>query len=70
MSVEARTLSPSERRKTPINVAEIQPLPTRSPYGHRVDTFTLKACINSLQRELAKVEALAAGAPGGLRTGA
>jgi hypothetical protein len=28
---------------------------------HRVDTFTLKACIDSLQRELAKVEALAAG---------
>ena len=23
---------------------------------HRVDTFTLKACINSLQRELAKVD--------------
>ena len=28
---------------------------------HRVDTFTLKACIDSLQRELAKVEALAVG---------
>jgi len=28
---------------------------------HRVDTFTLKACIDSLQRALAKVEALAAG---------
>jgi hypothetical protein len=26
-----------------------------------VDTFTLKACIDSLQRELAKVEAMAAG---------
>jgi hypothetical protein len=60
-----RTFGPSERRKTPINVdlAEIEhkPLPTRSPHGHRVDTFTLKACIDSLQRELAKVEALAAG---------
>ena len=33
----------------------------RSPAAHRVDTFTLKACIDSLQRELAKVEALAAG---------
>ena len=28
---------------------------------HRVDTFTLKACIDSQQRELAKVEPLAAG---------
>ena len=33
----------------------------RSVAGPRVDTFTLKACIDSLQRELAKVEALAAG---------
>jgi hypothetical protein len=39
---------------------EHKPLPARSPGGHRVDTFTLKACIDSLQRELAKVEALAA----------
>ena len=38
-----------------------KPLPTRSPHGHRVDTFTIKACIDSLQRELVKVEALAAG---------
>jgi hypothetical protein len=45
------------------DLTEIQytPLPVRSPRGHRVDSFTLKACIDSLQRELAKVEALAAG---------
>jgi hypothetical protein len=46
-----------------VDLTEIErkPLPARSPAGHRVDTFTLKACIDSLQRELAKVEALAAG---------
>lgn len=46
-----------------VDLTEIEhkPLPARSPGGHRVDTFTLKACIDSLQRELAKVEALAAG---------
>jgi phage terminase Nu1 subunit (DNA packaging protein) len=43
------------------DLAEIQhmPLPVRSRGGHQVDSFTLKACIDSLQRELAKVEALA-----------
>jgi hypothetical protein len=30
-----------------------------SQNGRRVDTFTLKACIDSLQRELVKVEAMA-----------
>ena len=30
-----------------------------SQSGRRVDTFTLKACIDSLQRELAKAEAMA-----------
>jgi hypothetical protein len=47
-----------------IHLAERQhaPLPMRSPpRGRRVDTFTLKACIDSLQKELAKVEAIAAG---------
>jgi hypothetical protein len=34
------------------DLAEIQytPLPVRSPHGHRVDSFTLKACIDSLHR--------------------
>ena len=46
-----------------VDLTEIEhkPLPARSPAGHRVDAFTLKACIDSLQRELAKVEAMAAG---------
>ena len=52
-------------RKTLVSVdlTEIKdrPLPARSPGRHPVDTFTLKACIDSLQRELAKVEAMAAG---------
>ena len=34
--------------------------PMRSPPRDRLDTFTLKACIDSLQRELAKVERMAA----------
>jgi hypothetical protein len=29
-------------------------------FGRRVDAFAMKACIDSLQRELAKVEAMAA----------
>jgi hypothetical protein len=51
------------KRAINVDPAEIdhRPRPTRSPHGRRVDTFTLKACIDSLQRELAKVEALAAG---------
>ena len=52
-------------RKTLVSVDLIEikqrPLPARSPGRHPVDTFTLKACIDSLQRELAKVEAMAAG---------
>ena len=34
--------------------------PMRSSARYRLDTFTLKACIDSLQRELAKVETMAA----------
>jgi hypothetical protein len=51
------------KRLINVHPAEVEhkPLSTRSPHGNRVDTFTLKACIDSLQRELAKVEALAAG---------
>ena len=39
---------------------ETQNAPARSPPRGRLDTFTLKACIDSLQRELDKVEAIAA----------
>ena len=35
-----------------------KPLPARR---HRVDAFAMKACIDSLQKELAKVETMAAG---------
>ena len=44
-------------------MAEINhmPLPAQSPGGYRMDTLALKNCIDSLQKELAKVEALAAG---------
>jgi hypothetical protein len=44
-----------------VDLAEIEhkPLFGRS---RRVDAFTVKACIDSLQRELAKVEAMAAAA--------
>jgi len=40
--------------------SETQNVPVRSPPRGRVDTFTLKACIDSLQRELDKVEVIAA----------
>ena len=39
---------------------ETQNAPARSPPRGRLDTFSLKACIDSLQRELDKVEAIAA----------
>jgi len=43
-----------------VDLAEIQhkPLPARSPAGDRVDAFAMKACIDSLQKELAKVETM------------
>jgi hypothetical protein len=45
-----------------VDLSEInyKPLPTRSPAGHHPVTATLKARIEALQAELAKVEALAA----------
>ena len=45
-----------------IDIVEVQHtrLPTRSPFGRWPDTFIVKACIDSLQKELAKVEAMAA----------
>ena len=39
--------------------SETQNAPLRSPPRGRLDTFTLKACIDSLQRELDKVEVIA-----------
>jgi chromosome segregation ATPase len=46
-----------------VDLAEIEhkPLPARSPGGHQAVTAPLKARIESLQAELAKVEATAAG---------
>jgi hypothetical protein len=59
MSVEMLTLAdPADHLKLS---PEAAPLRTRSPRRHRVDAFALKACIDSLQKELAKVEAIAAG---------
>jgi hypothetical protein len=54
-----------------IDLAEINhaPLPARSPAGHQVVT-PLRAKIETLQAELAKLEAMAGGSPGGLRVGA
>ena len=46
-----------------LDTVQIQhtPLPARSPFGRWPDTFALKACIiDSLQKELAKVEEMAA----------
>ena len=43
------------------NLPEAARALAKLPRSSRVDAFTLKACIDSLQRELAKVEALAAG---------
>jgi hypothetical protein len=50
-----------DRALASVDLAEIEhkPLLDRS---RRVDTFTMKACIDSLQKELAKVEAMAAAA--------
>ena len=39
---------------------ETENAPARSPPRGRLDTFSLKACIDSLQRELDEVEAIAA----------
>jgi hypothetical protein len=50
-----------DRALASVDLAEIEhkPLLDRS---RRVDAFTMKACIDSLQKELAKVEAMAAAA--------
>jgi hypothetical protein len=46
-----------QSRSNDSGVAEIEHKPL---FGRRVDALAMKACIDSLQRELAKVEAMAA----------